>query len=69
MNPRKHVLDGLQIHTHEGAILMGWPRTRPDMSSLAVDIIKVTQQGAERVWCGCQLGVLDGVHVGASWQM
>ena len=46
----------------EGKI--GWPghaRMCP-----AVDILKVTQQGAEPVWSDADWGVVDGVHVGAT---
>ena len=55
----------VQIPTCEGTILQvkrGQPRTSP-----AVGILKVTQQGAATVRCRCRLGVLNGVHFGASW--
>jgi len=31
-----------------------------------VDILKASQQGAEPVWYGCHLGVLDWVHIGGT---
>jgi len=54
--PRNHVLDGVQIPTQEGAIFEGEKVLAQDMPRhVAVDILKVTQQGAARVQCGCQL--------------
>jgi len=51
----------------EGVILRGkygQPRTCP-----VVDLLKAIQQVAEPVWCGCQLGVLDMVDIGATWRI
>jgi len=51
---RNYVLDGVQIPTCEGALVRakgGQPKT-----FLAVSMLKVTQQGAEPVWCRCQPG-------------
>jgi len=66
VGPRNHVLDGVQIPMRKGAILRaqrGWP------GHLWRLINSVTQQGAELVWCRYLLGVLDGVHTGATLQI
>jgi len=36
---------------------------------LAVDILKVTQQGAAPVQCRCRFGRLHGAHFGTTWQI
>jgi len=36
---------------------------------MEANVFKATQQGAARVWCGCQLGVLDVGHIGAPWRI
>ena len=60
----------VQISTCEGAILrqkgtgQGHARTCP-----AVGILGATHQRVELVQCGCRLGVLDGVHSGATWRI
>jgi len=49
-----HMLDGVQIRTREGAVLMaikGRQRTYP-----VVDILTAAQQRAELVQCGWRLG-------------
>jgi len=54
VRPRNHVLDMVQIPTQEGSVLKakrGHPR-----ACLAVNILKVTQQGAELVvWYGVDI--------------
>jgi len=58
---------GVQILTCEGAILrMKKPCRGHADSCPTVDILKVTQQGPAPVRCRCLLGVLDGVHIGAT---
>jgi len=54
----------------EGAIFqgqeadLGHARTCP-----VVDILKTAQKRAAPVLCRCRLGVLDGVHTGATWRI
>jgi len=36
---------------------------------LAVDILKVTQQGAATVRCRCRLSVLHGVYISVTWRI
>jgi len=53
-NPRNHASDGGPYPTRQRAILRrksGWSRT-----CTVVDILKVTQRGAECVRCRCRLG-------------
>jgi len=53
---RNHALDGVQIHTRKSGILRGEVAGSGRVwTSLAVDILKVTQQGVEPVRCGCRL--------------
>jgi len=70
MGPRNHILDKVFIATRERQF---WGRKgtspRHARTCPALDTLKATQQGAAPVRCGCRLGVLDGVHIGATWRI
>jgi len=65
--PRKHVLDAVQIPTRERAIFRG-KIGRPRIW-LTVNIFKATQQGAVPDGADANLGVLDGLHIAATWRI
>ena len=66
-------LDGVQILTREWSILRakrGWPRTCPDMCGGRYrGLLTAIQQRQHRYGADADRGVIDGVHIGATWRI